>query len=74
MKVYLHYVESCTPKLKAFGSRSGALKFANKFEKKYLGNEDYWIDYLVMGIIEPLDNYYAKFLKGVKHGHATRNK
>ena len=68
MKVYLHYVEGCSPAFKVFKTKKAAEKFAGQFVLDSQGNADNWVDFLVVGEVIPLDDYYKNELKGSKNG------
>ena len=71
MKYYLHYVESCSPKLKLFKTKKAVDKFVKEFKTN---NEDNWLDFIVEGKIIPLDTYYGKRLKETANGSKTRSR
>ena len=58
-KYYVHYVDNCTPTLKKFKTLKSAKDFVTKFRKKHPEtSDDWWVDYIVKGEIEFVDEYY----------------
>jgi len=72
-KTYVHYVDDSTPKLKLFKSLKSAKTFVTKFLKAHPDPmEGYWVDFLVIGKIIPVDpdpRAGMKTLKEFIEGH-----
>lgn len=45
MKYFIHYVESCTPKLGCFNSKEECYDFIKSFGEKWGDHDSSWLDY-----------------------------
>jgi hypothetical protein len=58
-KFYVHYVTNSTPTLKEFKTLKSAQDFVKKFNKKFTKPQDgWWVDYIVVGKLLQVDEYY----------------
>ena len=61
---FVHYVQSCSPRLKKLKTKLEVRKFIEKFLKKE--GEDNWIDFVVYGTLEFASDYYEEGLSAKK--------
>lgn len=64
MRYFVHYVEDCSPKIKAFKTKQKLQDFIKKFSKKIDPTSGYWIDFSFRGEITSCDDYYRDLLEG----------
>lgn len=56
---YVSYVESCTPRMKRFGSPKAAAKWVEAFLRKHSGHADYWYNFTIEGRLVDAVPYYG---------------
>lgn len=57
-KIFVHYVDGCSPKMKTFTDKNKMYKFVAEFQTKHEQNPDNWVDFVFEGeILLESENY-----------------
>lgn len=61
-RFYVFYVDNCNPRCRKFASEKAAVRFADKHEKKNVGEySDNWVDAVFLGhLIKKYKGWYGK--------------